>query len=134
MRNAPDEFDWLTDPTVAVRPQPALAVYADKDGQITIREQAQWPDEQDHYVTINREHAQTIVRALLDAAGLEDIRMVRHVGGELFEDFEDFETEIRHRRPDLDIDAALAEFDALPEVSTQLSPTPVEQQYRAGAT
>ena len=45
MRNAPDDFDWHADPTVAVRQQAALAVYANNDGEVIIRERVQWPDE-----------------------------------------------------------------------------------------
>ena len=112
MRSAPDDFNWHTDKTVAVRSQAALAVYANNDDEVIVREQAQYPDDEDCFVVINREHIPTIVRHLLDAAGLENIRMVRHLGGESFEDFEDFETALRHTRPDLDLDAALAEFDA----------------------
>ena len=135
MKSHSDPFDWCADKTVAVRSQAALAVYSNHDGEVIVGEQAQWPDSEDCFVVINREHIPTIVCHLPYAAGLEDIRLIRQFADGACEDYE---THIRNTRPDLDLDAALAEFDAkhIPdtsEVSAQFAQKPLtgaERQRR----
>ena len=106
MRNAPDDFDWQTDEAVAVRSQASLAVYANKDGEVIVREQAQYPDKEDRFIIINREHIPTFVRHLRDAAGRADIKLVGRQAAN------PARTSFRRTRPDIDFDAVIAEFEA----------------------
>jgi hypothetical protein len=74
------EFDWTADESVAVQEQPAIAVYPNPVGQVVIRRQRSWDEEDDSFVHISRGNVLTIVGAILAAAGMDDIRLYRQHG------------------------------------------------------
>lgn len=85
-----DDFDWFRDESVIMREQPATAVYQNKGGAIVIRQEKTWQEE-DPFVFIRPEFIPTLVRALLNEAGIETIKEMR---------------------PDIDWAKAEADFDA----------------------
>jgi hypothetical protein len=59
----PDDFDWSTDNSVVVKPQPGVAVYENKAGDVVIRTQDITGDE-DHFAFIAPEGVPAVIRAL----------------------------------------------------------------------
>lgn len=76
-----NDFDWADDDSIAVRSQPATAVYTNKLKQVVIRQEADWNEESDRFVYVSRENALTIVRQILVAAGYEDARLYGYDAG-----------------------------------------------------
>jgi hypothetical protein len=57
-----DGFEW-DDPSVLVVPrQDAIAVYTDRDANLVIRRQGEWPD--DDFVVIDRRSARKVIEAM----------------------------------------------------------------------
>jgi hypothetical protein len=57
-----DPFDWSTATTV-IRNQPGTAVYTNPVGQVVIRQEVDWPEE-DVYVYFSVEHLPALIEAL----------------------------------------------------------------------
>jgi hypothetical protein len=52
----PREFQWRPEnEDIIVPPQPALAIYVNQWGQVVIRQEGDWDDEDDIYIRISRE-------------------------------------------------------------------------------
>jgi hypothetical protein len=68
----PDDFDWSSNNTdVAVRRQDAVAVYENVNGDVVVRRQADFNEDEDPILIINKACVPALVRALIDTAGLE---------------------------------------------------------------
>jgi hypothetical protein len=87
MTDAP-EFNWIDDDSIAVREQPAIAVYENTCGQVTLRRERAWNEEDDVFIPIARENVLTIIGAMLRAAGMDDVRLYRERPGGLCCDVE----------------------------------------------
>jgi len=74
------EFDWASDDSIAVREQPALAIYSNRYGQVVIRRERNWDEEDDCFIQISTENVLTIVAAILRAADMVDIKLYRQNG------------------------------------------------------
>lgn len=66
------DFEWFKDPAVAVRHQPAIAVYRNSVGDITIRQRGEVDpetyEENDTIVTVTGRNAAALARAILALA------------------------------------------------------------------
>jgi hypothetical protein len=68
------DFDWVAgDANVVIREQPTTAVYTNPFGQVVIRQQT-WPQD-DVWVIVGPEHVAAVIKAMLDAAGIEPATM-----------------------------------------------------------
>jgi len=63
-----DDFNWSENDEVIVPSIQAVAVYRNSDGGVTIRQEADWNEEQDSFVYFPREYAKIIAQAILRAA------------------------------------------------------------------
>ena len=65
-RPAPEQgFDWSPDnPDVVLPEQPATAVYMNPWGQVVIRQERAWNDEDDSYVRISLHNVQCLIDRL----------------------------------------------------------------------
>ena len=63
-----DDFDWFSDDSVVLKGQPATAVYHNAKGHLVIRQERNWSEEYDPYVTIAPENAVTFMEALAKRA------------------------------------------------------------------
>lgn len=65
MRKDPD-FDWLTDDSVILEPRRALAVYLNQKGEVVLRQQADWPsDEDDIWITFPANDAEHVANQII---------------------------------------------------------------------
>lgn len=60
-----DDFDWYGDDSIACRAQPAIAVYRNPAGEIIIRQEREWCDNEDTFVRIQPENARQLAEAIL---------------------------------------------------------------------
>jgi hypothetical protein len=64
-----DEFKWdMENPDVLVWDRPSIALYYNKMGQIVIREEARWPDDEDPYIRIDRHDVPALIEKLRELA------------------------------------------------------------------
>src|SRR4029079_12275953 len=66
-----ERFDWKTDESVVIRPQPAIAVQGDANGDLLIRQEGSLLyglDEQ--FIDVRRDSILTVCRAMLREGGL----------------------------------------------------------------
>lgn len=78
------DFDWINDPDIIVREQPAIAVFRNGAGAVVIRQERTWDDDEDVYIVVWPEHAQRLCEAILQASGGHDVRLLpapRQVNG-----------------------------------------------------
>ncbi len=59
-----DGFDWRGDPDVLAHRQLAIAVYENERGEVVIRQEADWNDDEDTYIVVAREHVPALIRRL----------------------------------------------------------------------
>jgi hypothetical protein len=85
MTDLPD-FDWTSDDSIAVHDQPAIAIYANGCGQVVLRRERSWDEEDDCFIHISKENVLTIVAGMLRAAEMFDIELIRARGGGGYED------------------------------------------------
>jgi hypothetical protein len=69
MTDTSDSFDWFDNECVVVPEQEALAVYPNPDGDVVIRREARWDENEDPFFVLRRVHAVQFAQAILDAAG-----------------------------------------------------------------
>jgi hypothetical protein len=65
-----DNFDWQSD-DVVVPTQPAIAVYLNVNGAVCIRQEGQFGTDDDVWIYLAKDHAVTVARAILEAAGVD---------------------------------------------------------------
>lgn len=63
-RGSDDRFDWSNDESVVVEHQSALAVYQNQSGDVVIRQERSWDEDQDTHVVITKESLPQIIDAL----------------------------------------------------------------------
>ncbi|MGH6792379.1 MAG: hypothetical protein ACRECF_06540 [Methyloceanibacter sp.] len=86
------DFDWTSNNnSIAVREQPAIAVYLNSYGQVTLRRARSWDEEDDCFIPIAQENVLTVVGAILRAAGMDDVRLYRQLGDGPFAACEDID-------------------------------------------
>ena len=73
-------FDWREDPSIVCEEQPALAVYTNPRGQCVLRQERRWDEEDDTVILICCENALAVVRAILVAVGMNDLKLYRECG------------------------------------------------------
>jgi hypothetical protein len=66
-----DRFDW-TSSDVVVRQQDALAVYQNPYGDVVIRREAAWDEDDDVCVVVARQNVSAVVAAILHTVGLDE--------------------------------------------------------------
>lgn len=65
------DFNWNDDRIIVVqREQRELAVYSNPHGQAVIRARANWDEDDDPFIVIDRSCAVDLARAVLEAAGI----------------------------------------------------------------
>jgi hypothetical protein len=89
------EFDWNAFEGDVIQQQvEKVAVYANPRGDIVIRQERRWDEEEDVFIVIARAHAFAAARAILCSAGIRP----------------DLATMVA-ARPDIDWQAAMSDFD-----------------------
>jgi hypothetical protein len=66
-----DDFDWANNPDIVARHQDAIACYENLNGDVVIRREQSWCEDEDTIIVINKAHVPALVQALIDTAGLE---------------------------------------------------------------
>ena len=64
------EFDWLTAEEVCISEQQGIAVYEAKDGDIVIRQQRAWCDDEDSMIWVKPDNLMKLIDKLCDLAGV----------------------------------------------------------------
>ncbi|MCK1553128.1 hypothetical protein IVB11_29840 [Bradyrhizobium sp. 177] len=59
-----DDFNWNDRESVVVKPQDAIAVYANDDNDLVIRRQQAWDENEDTFVVISRQSARHVIEAM----------------------------------------------------------------------
>jgi hypothetical protein len=76
-RNPPcddaEEFDWRGDDSIVLREQPATAIYFNQRGCLVIRQERSWDQNDDIFITISPENAQTFLDKLCDVLGIPSV-------------------------------------------------------------
>ncbi|MGX1354532.1 hypothetical protein AB7M49_008157 [Bradyrhizobium elkanii] len=63
-----EEFDWHEDDSIILREQRATAAYRNRYGDLVIRQQAGWNDDQDTFIHISPENEITFLEGLAKRA------------------------------------------------------------------
>lgn len=66
--SASDDFDWFNDSSVVQHDIQSLAIYPNNKGQIVIRQERSWDEEEDPFVRIDPRNARHVARVILDLA------------------------------------------------------------------
>ena len=137
------EFDWRENDSIMVREQPAIAVYLNNYGQVTLRRERSWNEEEDCLIPIARENVLTVVRAVLLAAGYEHARLYEQRPGGCCYDIDWPEGPFSRRevamvaaRPDIEWKAVNKDFNEIEVEATEPQPkdrTAAERQRRRRA-
>jgi hypothetical protein len=75
------DFDWSSDDSVIIPEQPAIAVYWNARGNIIIRQEAGWSDDQDCITVIAPANVVSFARRLLTVAGFRGVGLYTSDGG-----------------------------------------------------
>lgn len=73
MNQRDPDFDWLTDDSVILEPRRALAVYVNQRGEVVLRQQRDWDEDDDSFVYFphnDAEHVATQILGLIKNAGM----------------------------------------------------------------
>jgi hypothetical protein len=84
MTDTSTEFDWAdAQEHVRIVQQQVhrVAIYDNLHGDVVIRQERDWNEQDDPFIVIARAHAIRAAHAILDAAGLGDIEFIRPCGG-----------------------------------------------------
>jgi hypothetical protein len=73
-------FDWVSDPAIVIRRQPAIAIYINCRGELVIRQEADIGFDGDECVFVRPDHAEKLAKAILNAASQKP-RKLRVVDG-----------------------------------------------------
>ena len=74
-----DDFDWANNPDIVARHQDAIACYENLNGDVVIRREQSWCEDEDTIIVINKAHVPALVQALIDTAGLEGSQSDRDI-------------------------------------------------------
>ncbi|MCA6102350.1 hypothetical protein [Bradyrhizobium australafricanum] len=108
------DFDW-NGPDVVLEHQPRTAVFTNDRGQVVIRQEGSLDPDEDVWVFFDPSNALSLCKAVLEAAGLDNIEFVRNCGGLSYEDVElparpSRAEQMKASRPDINWASAEAEF------------------------
>jgi hypothetical protein len=117
MTGSSKEFDWADaqERDCIVQQQVhRVAIYDNPRGDVVIRQERDWNEEEDPFIVIARAHAIMAAHAILDAVGLGDIEFIRPCDG----GYEDVPIQaevaaLMASRPDIDRHAANQDFNAI---------------------
>ena len=85
MTDTSDSFDWFDNECVVVPEQEALAVYPNPDGDVVIRREARWDENEDPFFVLLEDDAMVtrlavetdmLLQPTSDDAGRQDTRLV----------------------------------------------------------
>lgn len=109
-----DRFDWIGDDSIVLKRQDAIAIYRNGHGDVVIRRERDWNEDEDTCIVVQAANVLTVVAAILREAGLDNVRLERR------DDPRPLAERLRAERPDLDhtaINAAFDGFDAREQAS-----------------
>lgn len=66
-------FDWSEDDAVVLKHQPAVAVYWNNAGGLTIRQERDWNEEEDSIIAITKENLDQFLDKLTDICGIPSV-------------------------------------------------------------
>jgi hypothetical protein len=69
-REAADKFDWVSDDSIVLHHQPAVAVYINSAGGLTIRQERAWNEDEDTIIAIAPENVAEFIDRLTDVIGI----------------------------------------------------------------
>lgn len=70
-------FSWIDNPDVVVKMQMPIAIFENSRAEVCIRQQGEdWQDE-DQWVTFSKDRVVTVVRAILEVAGIDPDEVFR---------------------------------------------------------
>jgi hypothetical protein len=119
-----NDFDWNPgNPDLVVERQPAIAVYENAGGAITIRREREWDEDDDVIIVVTKANVPAFVRAILRASE-SDLELVRSLGNGAYEDV----------RPFIDWQPANADSGGATERPKPKDPTAAERQRRSRAS
>ena len=78
------EFDWADaeeHDCIVQQQVHRVAIYDNPHGDVVIRQERDWNEENDPFIVIARAQAISAAHAILAAAGLGDVEFIRHCGG-----------------------------------------------------
>jgi hypothetical protein len=64
------DFSWTNEEAVVLREQRQTAIYWNPDGDLVIRQRADWDEENDPYLVIGANNLQDFIDAICDMAGI----------------------------------------------------------------
>lgn len=64
------EFDWMTDDSIVLRPQLAVAIYQNERGGLVIRQERDWNEDGDTFIVISPENIPAFIDRITDVAGV----------------------------------------------------------------
>jgi hypothetical protein len=70
VESGPDDFDWHDDDSVVLRHQPAVAIYRNNAGGVTIRQERSWDQDEDVTIYIDRDNIPAFIDKLTDICGI----------------------------------------------------------------
>ncbi|WP_141340906.1 hypothetical protein [Bradyrhizobium sp. USDA 3458] len=123
------DFDW-NGPDVVLEHQPRTAVFTNDRGQVVIRQEGSLDPDEDVWVFFDPGNALSLCKAILEAAGLDDIEFVRNCGGLSYEDVAvparpSRAEQMKAARPDIDWASAEEEFDR--KIADKAEPAPKDR-------
>jgi hypothetical protein len=59
-----DKFNWDETDSMVVRPQSAIAVYANPNGDLVVRRKQEWDENEDVWIVIARTRVRTVIDAM----------------------------------------------------------------------
>jgi hypothetical protein len=148
MTDTSTKFDWAdVQECIVQRQVHRVAIYDNTHGDVVIRQERDWNEEDDPFIVIARAHAIRAAHAILNAAGLGDIEFIRPCGGG-YEDvpieanvatvgarteipegpFSPREVAMMARRPDINWPAVHREFDLIKDDVTELQRLSVRER------
>jgi hypothetical protein len=117
MTESSSEFDWANaqeHDCIVQQQVHRVAIYNNPHGDVVIRQERDWNEEDDPFIVIARAHAVRAAHAILDAAGLGDIEFVRPCnGGSEDGPIRAEVAALAASRPDIDWHAVNRDFNAV---------------------
>jgi len=68
-----ETFDWCEDSSIVLREQSAVAVYTNNTGDLVIRQERRWDEDDDTCIIITKENAQALLDAVCTKMGIRSI-------------------------------------------------------------
>jgi hypothetical protein len=68
-----EDFDWRTRQSVVVQEQQAIPIYHNPVGNLVIRQERSWSDDQDSFILIHPSNNDLLLDKLCDVAGIPSV-------------------------------------------------------------